>query len=418
MSRTFPRIFGVWILLFHGALAWSDDWQQFRGDDGSATSSQGSLPVQWDAATSVRWKTDLPGPGGSCPIVLDDLVVVTYYDGYGIDEDSPGDLQDLSRHLAAYRRSTGDHVWTVDFPSDGGDKPFEGFQALHGYASSTPVTDGQDIYVFLGCSGVAAVSKDGQKRWQVSVGDGVHGWGSGTSPVLFDDLVIVNASVESGSMVALNKSDGTEAWRVDDVQRSWSSPLLVDVGTGTQELVLADKGRLRGFDPSTGKTLWTCPFVDDYICPTPISHDGIVYAIGGRRNTAVAVKAGGRGDVEPLWEARAGANVPSPVYHDGHLYFLNERSGLAFCLNAEDGEIVYRERLSPRPGTVYGSPLLAEDQYYVVTRDSGTFVIAAQPEFQMLQHNDALDDSRVNASPVPAGSEILVRSNDALYCLQ
>jgi outer membrane protein assembly factor BamB len=142
-----------------------------------------------------------------------------------------------------------------------------------------------------------------------------------------------------------------------------------------------------------------------------------VYAIGGRKNTAVAVKAGGRGEVEPLWTQKAGSNVSSPVIHGDYLYWVSDR-GIAFCLDRSTGDIVYQERLQGGRIEVYASAVAADGKLYNVTRHSGTFVLAARPEFEQLAHNVLeLDASTCNASPAVSNGQLLLRSNQALYCI-
>jgi outer membrane protein assembly factor BamB len=225
--------------------------------------------------------------------------------------------------------------------------------------------------------------------------------------------------VESGALVALKKKDGSPAWKAPGIRRTWSSPILVAVGN-KQELVLSTPRTIRGFDPDSGKELWTCEGIPDgYVCPTGVARDGIVYVIGGRRNTAVAVKAGGRGDVTEshrLWTQRVGANVPSPVIFGDHLYWVNDR-GIACCVQIKDGKIIYQERLRDA-GLVYASATIADGKMYVPSRENGTYVLAAKPKFELLARNQFKDDSSVfNASPVVSQNQLLLRSDRFLYCL-
>src|SRR5262249_28142432 len=149
----------------------------------------------------------------------------------------------------------------------------------HGYASSTPVSDGKTVYVFFGVSGVHAFDLDGKPRWDASVGKGTNGWGSGTAPILYKDLLIVNASVESGALVALDKNTGKEKWRAEGISESWSTPVLVDVPKGQTELVVSGSHKVLGFDPETGKELWHADSFNWYVCPSVVAHDGVVYAL-------------------------------------------------------------------------------------------------------------------------------------------
>jgi outer membrane protein assembly factor BamB len=298
---------------------------------------------------------------------------------------------------------------------------YRGFSALHGYASSTPAFDDEAVYTFFGRTGVIAWTHDGEQLWTQSVGDGTHGWGSGTSVVLWGDLVIVNASVESGSLVALNKKNGREVWRQGGMERSWNTPLIVKAGDH-DELVVSVKDYLKAYDPATGEPLWTCEGVHDYVCPSVTAHDGVVYALGGRQNTAIAVRPGGKGDVTEshvLWRKNIGSNVSSPVYYDGHLYWASESKSLAYCVNAKTGELVYEEKLSDDRMRIYASPLIADGHIYYVSRLKGAFVVPAKPAFEVLAHNVISSDQSVfNASPVPLGSgQFLLRSDRFLYCI-
>jgi outer membrane protein assembly factor BamB len=200
---------------------------------------------------------------------------------------------------------------------------------------------------------------------------------------------------------------------------SWNTPLLLDAA-GRPELVVNVHSRLLAFDPQTGKQLWTCAAFEDYVCPSVIAHDGVVYLIGARANSAMAVKAGGSGDVtrtHVLWELNRGSNVSSPVYHDGHLYWASESRGIFYCVNAREGKAVYEERLTPGPDRIYASPVVADGKIYLVSRTRGTYVIDAKPEFKILAHNTLGDTSVFNASPAVVDGRLLLRSDRALYCI-
>jgi hypothetical protein len=394
----------------------AENWPGFRGPRGLGISSERGLPVQWSGAQNIAWKTELPGPGSSSPIVWGDRIFLTCYSGYGLSESEPGEPADLKRHLLCLNRADGKILWdqTVDGAAV---TPFQGFQARHGYASSTPATDGTLVYVFFEKEGVFAFDFDGKQVWRADAGSRTHNWGSGTSPVLFEDLVIVNASVEDRALVAFQKQTGKEVWRTRGMQQSWNTPLLVRVSDTKQELVVSVQGSLLGFDPATGKRLWLCPGVQDYVCPSVVAEGDTVYAIGGRKSAAVAVKAGGTGSVEPLWTQTAGSNVSSPVVDGDYLYWVSDR-GMALCLDRHTGEIVYQERLRGRAIEAFASALAADGKIYNVTRSSGTFVLAAKPKFELLATN-LLDPDRstCNATPAVSNGQLLLRSNQALYCI-
>ena len=390
----------------------AEDWPQFRGPGGLGISQAKNLPVTWSDTENLVWKTALPGSGSSSPVALGGKLYLTCYSGYGLDQDG-GSLEDLSLHLVCVDGRSGSIIWDKTIKAA---QPESKSVRDHGYAAQTPATDGKHLYVFFGRSGVFKFDLNGGQIWQTSVGAKVHAWGSGTSPVLYKNLVIVNASVESGSLVAIDKETGKEAWRAGGMDSSWNTPHLVETPDGTQELAVTVKGLVLGFDPETGKQLWKCEAIPDYICPSIVSHKGVVYATGARQSKMVAIRSGGRGDVSrthKLWQADVGANVSSPVVHDGHLYWTSDRNKIAYCLSLEDGSIKYAESVKGDP---YASTLLADGRLYVVTRYGGTLVLAARPQFQQLAHNKLADKTVFNASPMVCGGNLILRSNKNLYC--
>jgi outer membrane protein assembly factor BamB len=401
------------------------DWRQFRGEDGRGTSSETGLPVKWSAEENIAWKTPLPGFGASSPITVGNRIFLTCYSGYGLGKQEPGEKRNLRMHVLCLDRPGGAIKWDKSIPARQPPRidnatDYVGFTAKHGYASSTPASDGNTIYAFFGDTGVVAYDLNGQQLWTASVGTKTHGFGTGASVILSGNLLIVNASIESESVIALDKATGKEVWRAGEIRDAWNTPVLVDAGGEKKELVVITKEKLLAFEPRTGQPLWNCvgSTPPRYICPSATTHNGIVYAIHGYFGPTVAVRSGGRGDVtgsHQLWSTRKGSNVSSPVYHEGHLYWVNDQ-GMAFCVNATTGKLVYQERFNPPAGDVYASPIVADGKLYYVSRKNGTFVLAAQPRFEVLSHNQiTTDESIFNASPAVSGKGILLRSDRFLY---
>jgi outer membrane protein assembly factor BamB len=413
------RTFALALLMVPTLLA-AADWPQFRGPGGkgAAPASEMGLPVQWSDDTGIAWRVKLPGPGASSPIVVGDRVLVTSYSGYGLPGKSGGEVQDLKRHLLCFDRA-GKLLWhkEVAAAKDSAYSEQE-YISLHGYASSTPTSDGKHVYAFFGTAGVIAYDLDGKQLWQQSVGTGTYAWGSGSSPVLYKDVVIVNASIESGALVALNKKDGKPAWSAKGLRMSWSTPTLVPIG-GHTEVVVNLPGKVEAYNADNGKPLWDCPGTRDfYVVPAPIAHDGIVYVVGGRDNLALAVKAGSKGEVTPLWQIAKGSNVSSPVYHDGYLYYAHEQGGIVYCIKASNGKAAYERRLDPAPEYNYASATYGDGKIYYVSRTDGVYVVAARPTFKQLAHNVIKSDPSVfNASPAIADGRLYLRSDRFLYCI-
>jgi outer membrane protein assembly factor BamB len=398
-----------------GVFAHASDWPQFRGPTGQGISVDKGVPLTWAADKNIIWKVDLPGPGTSSPIVFGERIFLTCYSGYN---GKVGNVTNLKRYLVSLERKTGKHLWTKDIPSKLPEVAMS--RDPHGFATSTPIAEKDRVYAFYGKSGVFAFDHDGKQLWHADVGSRSHEWGSAAPLAMYGDLLYVNASVESDSLVALNKNTGKEVWRASGIKDSWCMPLILDV-QGKKEVVIAMMGKLHAFDPATGEKLWTCNTnIGWYMVPSMVSHDGVVYAIGGRSGVVgLAVKGGGRGDVTKshrLWTITKGSNVSSPIYHDGHLYWVNDASNVAYCADAKTGNILYEERM-PGASGVYGSPVLAEGRIYYTDRTGKTFVVAAQPQFKLLGQNVMGRRIATDSSPAISEGRILLRADQVLYCI-
>ena len=433
MKRCLPPRGSVLLALVLSPPVAGADWPQFRGPGGQGVSPGGQVPWQWSDTQSLQWKTALPGPGSSSPIVSGERVFVTCYSGYGVDAREPGRPEDLKRHLLCLQRTNGNVLWSrvVDavLPED----RFGGMGITeHGYASSTPVTDGQRVYVFFGKTGVLAFDFQGTELWRAEVGheSSNRRWGSSASPILDGDKLIVNASEESRTLFALDKLSGKVLWKSEAaaLELTYATPLVVALADGRQELVLGVPGEVWGLNPDTGKLKWyAATRLSGNVAPSPVAQAGVVYVMGGYpEQQTVAIRAGGKGDVTAshiLWTSRDSSYVPSPVLHEGCLYWVSDQ-GIANCVEAATGKSLYRERL-PRAGGAgagkpfYASIVLGGERLYAVSRTGGTYVLPAKPAFEVLAHNQfASDESDFNASPAISDRQLFLRSNRFLYCIE
>ncbi len=447
------------------------DWARFRGPNGAGISDAAG-PTEWGPSTNVRWKIALPGPGFSCPIVVGDKVFVTCYSGYGVDRENPGEMDALKRHLVCVNRSDGKILWSKTIDATLPEDPFAPPGVItHGYASHTPASDGERVYVFFGKSGVIAFDMDGNQLWRTSVGTGSdpNRWGSSASPVLYKNLVIVNAGAESHSLVGLDKATGNEVWRFEDdgLASDWGTPILVETRGGT-ELVIATATEVWGLDPASGARKWTAASASARGMATSLVAAGdTVYSIGGMQGGgSAAVRAGGKGDVtgsNVVWTEAGYSAFGSPVLRDGYLYGANDQ-GIAFCVNAASGERIYQARLASgepvtesetpagqgrgpaaggaRPqgaqagqggprrrsggggggmmgGRSFGSALLVGDKVYFTDISGKTYIFAANTKkFELLGVNEiATDDGSFGATPAVSDGELFLRSNKYLYCV-
>ncbi len=397
----------------------ANDWAAFRGPDGQGTSTAKALPVEWSESENIAWKIPMPGPGASSPIVFRDHIYITCYSGFFVPGEADGSPKDLKRHLLCLDRKSGKKLWEKIVDAK---LPEEERIRDHGFAANTPAADADRVYCFFGKTGVIAFDHDGKQVWIADVGTKTHGWGTSASPVLYKNMVFINASVESESLVALDRKTGKELWRAEGIREAWNTPVVVTNVEGKPELIIATQGSVQAFEPTSGKQLWTCATdIGWYMVPSVIAHDGIVYCLGGRSGVAgLAVRTGGSGDVTKshrLWTSLKGSNVTSPVFHDGHLYWMNDNLGIAFCAKADSGDLVYEKRMD-RSGQVYASALLADGRVYYLTREGRTFVVAAKPEFEVLATNDLNDGSVFNGSFAVDGTRLLVRSDKFLYAIE
>jgi len=448
------------------------DWGRFRGPDGLAEAPAASPPLTWDGTTgeNVRWSVDLPGPGSSSPIVVGDAVFVTCYTGYGTDERGPGNVNDLVRHLIRLNATTGEVVWRADVPSTAREDDYRGFISEHGYATSTPCTDGEHVFVHFGKTGVLAFDFEGNELWRTNVGtdSGPRGWGSGASPILVKvegtdgssadarTLLIVNACEESQSLIALDPADGSEAWRAraDRLSQSWATPIVrtspADAAfPNRQELIFPIPDELWAFNPATGGLLWYAEIpVDGSACTSPVaSENGPVYVVGGRQGGGAAVKLGTAegGDPAPdsavAWTTREGSYVPSPLLIDvdgeeeggERLFWITDR-GVAISLDAATGDEIFKERLpqdglTPSGGrrgrggaSLYASPTLigagADARVLALTRAGDAFVIKPGDTLEVERVNPLGPDAgRCNASPAVAGDALFLRTDRGVWCV-
>ena len=412
------------LLILTSAAVQAGDWPRFRGPNGDGISTEGPIPAKWDLATNLKWKADLPGKGSSSPIVLGDRIFVTCYSGYG--EAAGGDAAQLARHLVCVEKSSGKILWTKTVKNSAEEDRYQGFITEHGYASGTPVTDGERVFAFFGKSGVFAYDLEGNELWNVGVGTSSSNrrWGSAASLIVHGDYVIVNASEESRSIRSLYRKTGKENWKTeaDLLELAYGTPNIVKNGD-RELLVLAVPQEVWALNPANGKLAWFCETkLPGNVSPSINTANGMIYVTGGYPATgSVAFKAEGKGDITSkiTWTSRDASYVASPVLHEGHLYWIDDK-GVAFCANAETGKTVYRERLVGGGGRpVYASPVLCDGKLFIPSRWEGVYVIAAKPEFELLAENRFPDDkSDFNGTPAISGRQMFLRSDQALYCIE
>ncbi len=399
------------------ARASGTEWSTFRGPGGRGVAASGQLPLTWSATENVVWKRELPGAGASSPVVFADHIYLTAYTGYLVPGDEEGSPEKLLRHLICLDRKTGTPVWTVDVPAR---LPEEERIRDHGFAANTPAADALGVVCFFGKSGVMAFDHSGKRIWEANVGDRTHGWGTAASPLFHKDLVIVNASVESESMVALDRKTGKERWRAPGIKEAWNTPVIATAAKGRAELVVAIQGKILAFDPAAGDSLWTCHSdITWYMVPGIVAHEGIVYSLGGRSGIAgLAVRTEGAGchEVAPAVDEQerlerhvTGVQGWAPV--------LDARQPGDRLLR-ESGDGRNRVRGTDQPGgQIYASALLAGIASTTRTGRGERTSSRRSPSSNCWRRTNWGTGSQFNASMGVDGDRLLIRSDKFLYAV-
>jgi outer membrane protein assembly factor BamB len=450
-----PRILCMVFILLPLTCLSADDWLRFRGPNGTGISKESTpLPTHWNPDQNVQWRTELPGAGVSSPIVVGNRVFVTCYSDYGVNREEPGNIEDLKRHLVCLNATDGKILWSKVVEAAQPEDPYTGIGVTaHGYASHTPVSDGKHVYVFYGKSGALAYTLEGEQLWQTELGkeSDPRRWGSSSSPILFDDLLIVTASAESQAIVGLNKKTGEEVWRqeAEMLDNLWGTPSLVQVEDST-ELVVGVPNEIWGLNPRNGKLRWYAKAIETDQFNSSVVVDGQnLYAIEGRNGGSIAIQAGGQGDVSEshvLWTGRDAARFGTPIVSGDRIYYV--ANGIANCIDAKTGERIYRERLEGDPvaegppqeagqrggrggrggfgggrgrggfGGDYASPVVANGNLYYVTRNGETYVIKLGDTFEQVAFNrTAAEAETFGGTPAISQGKIFLRSDKALYCI-
>jgi outer membrane protein assembly factor BamB len=353
--------------------------------------------------------------------------------------------------------------------------------AQHGYASHTPVSDGENVFVYFGKSGLHAFSLDGEKLWNKQVGTGAdpRGWGTASSPILYKDMVIVTAPAESQAIVAFNKHTGEQVWKqeAEGFVGTWGTPVLVKVDNERTDLVIGVPYEIWGLNPESGKLRWYCEASqDDSYCSSVVAEGDTVFAVEGRGGGSFAIRAGGKDDVTKthiLWSGKERNRIGSPLLMDGLLYFVSGR--IVTCIDAKTGKEVYKSRLASKGGTTdnaaqpgapaqvggrggpgqrgpgpggagpggagrggpgpgggggrgagggmggqdYSSPVAGDGKVFYVARNGEIFVFKPGSTFEQLSVNRLTDEVEdFSASPAISGNQLFIRSSKHLYCVQ
>ena len=419
------------VLLTAALPACAANWPAWRGANADGISTEKNLPLNWSKTENVRWRIPLPEPGNSTPIVWGERIFLTQPVGN-------------RRTLLCLNRADGKQLWEAGVTT----KEKEPTHGTNPFCSASPVTDGERVIVSFASDGLFCYDFEGKELWKrTDLGRQIHIWGAATSPVIHGNLCFLNFGPgETTYLLAVDKKTGQTVWRNDEAGGdaggtppapkdapkddkkaaprgkwlgSWTTPVIINEG-GRDSLLMSWPDRLCALDPATGKERWTSKGLTPLVYTSPMHAVGVVVAMSGFGGSALAVVAGGEGDVtttKRLWQhPRSPQRIGSGVIHEGHIYIHND-PGTAMCLNLQSGKEVWSERLvgGTATGANWSSVLLAEGKCYTITQGGDCFVFKASPTFELLATNPL--GERSNSSLVPADGALLIRTHKALWCI-
>jgi outer membrane protein assembly factor BamB len=412
-----PLSLSLLFLLCLTSIALAENWPAFRGPTGQGISSETGIPIEWSATSNVAWKVDIPGLGWSSPVVWGDRVIVTTATNGGV-----------SCQVICLDRLSGKVFWDTEVVQQTPRRK----EDRNSYATPTPVTDGQRIYVAFGDGSLAALSMAGVVIWRNRDFKFYSQHGLGVSPILYQDLFIIPFDGSSDGedkkvgwqkpwdkavILALDKQTGKVRWtgRRGLSRIAHVTPNILRE-EGSDQLVSAAGNVVQGFDLKTGERLWSVDNQGEGVVPSIVIGKGLIFSASGfEKPTIRAIRTGGKGDATEThiaWEQTKGVpSVPSFVYYAPYLFAITD-AGIATCLQAETGEIVWQERIN---GTHAASPIYADGKIYFLSMEGESTIIEAKPEFKVVAKNTI--DEPCQASYAVSQKQIFIRSERNVYCI-
>jgi outer membrane protein assembly factor BamB len=407
-------------------------WPQWRGPQADGVARHCDPPIEWSQTKNVKWKASIPGAGSATPIVWEDQVfVVTATATDRVAATPPqADGEAKTRPPTVYYqfvvlsldRGTGKELWRQVACEQ---VPHEGKHDTNTYASASPTTDGQRLYVSFGSRGIYCYDLGGQLLWTRDLGDmrTRFGWGEATSPVVHGDSLVINWDHEDQSFIEiLDAATGETKWRADrDEPTSWATPLIVE-HAGRTQVIANGTNRVRSYDLATGDVIWECGGQTVNAIPSPILAGETVFCMSGYRGSiALAIPLAAKGDITDtdrvLWHHNQGTPyVPSPIIVDDHIYFTGGNTSILSCLDIRTGKPVFEPQRLPELKNVYASPVAAAARIYFTDRDGTTVVIRHGRDLEVLAINKLAEPT--DASPAIVGNQMFLRTADHVYCIE
>ena len=430
------------LLAFALTAARAQNWPQFRGPNATGVAEGPGRPVKWDASSSlnVRWKTPIPGLAHSSPVVWGNKVFVTTAVNSVKDETRFGLFGDVepvkndpqhSWKVIAIDKLTGKILWERT--------AYEGIPKVKrhpksSHAASTPVTDGKVVIANFGSEGLYAYDFNGKLLWKQDLGvldagwfyDVDYQWEYGSSPIIYKNLVIVQADIQKNSFIAAyDIKSGKLVWKTPREElSSWGTPTVYE-GKLRAELITNGTKAIRGYDPLTGKELWRLGPMSEITTPTPFVAQDLIFVTSGYPpvQPIYAIRPGANGDISLkdgkdsnefiAWsKQRGGPYMPTPIVY-GELLYTCSNQGVLTAYNAKTGERVYQERLGGTGGAFTASPVASDGKIYLSSEDGDVFVVKAGPKYELLSKNPV--GEVMMATPAISDGLVIVRTISNLY---
>jgi outer membrane protein assembly factor BamB len=391
----------------------AQEWTRFRGPNGTGISDTTSIPVEWTEADYL-WRIKLPGVGNSSPVIWGDRIFLL-----------SGDPETALRYVVCVDAKTGNMIWRKDYESS-----THHLNRRNTYASSTPVVDQQQLYIAWAAPEqltFRALDHDGNQVWKKELGPWNSQHGFGTSPIVYEDLVILFNSqqadrLEPGQepgqslMMAFDKKTGELRWSTPrtTTRVCYTTPCIYQPADGPAELVGYNTGDgIFSLDPKTGMPNWSISVFRMRTVSSPIFVGDLVFGSngsGGGGNYLVAVRAGD--EPEEVYQiTRQASYVPTPIAREDLVFVFSDR-GMVSCYDVSTGEQVWLERLS---SGFSGSPVLIDGRIYCMDEEGDVLVLAAEREFKELARNPLGERSR--ATPAVSGGRMFLRTDTQLFCI-
>jgi outer membrane protein assembly factor BamB len=411
-------------------------WPHWRGPMHTGV-APGPAPVRWDDTTNVAWKVDMSGRGHSSPVVWGDRVFVTTAVPTGrtvtpagggaasrpaFGDGGAGAHEEHEFVVMALDRESGRVLWRQVATTAA---PHEGYHHRYGsFASHSPATDGERLYVSFGSRGVFAYDFDGGLVWQRDFDVRMQmflEFGEGVGPVVEDGRLILLFDHDGGSsfLTMLDAATGRDLWRTPREEgTNWSTPLVVS-HEGRRQIVVSATQKVRSYDFDTGTLIWEVGGLGQNSIPRPVQHGDLVIVMTGFRNpNLMAIRLGRTGDLTGTdaiaWTMNRGLSyTASPLLHEGRLYFITD-SGMITSVDAATGTPYYQQVRMPAPTNFKASPVAAGGHLYLATEEGTVIVARLGDTFEVVATNELSDQSFVS-SPAVVDGGLILRSRTHLF---